>query len=114
LTLALNLTLTTNLTLTPNLTLTQNSTFTQNLTLIQNLAVIENLTLTQNLTFTQTDFADKGFIIKTVFMGFSCYSDLPRFNRQVVIYVTVTVGYRVHVYFAVDYVVNLVFHFVIW
>jgi len=32
----------------------------------------QNLTLTLSLTLTQIDFADKGFIIKTVFMGFSC------------------------------------------
>src|SRR6218665_388349 len=55
-------------TLTKNLTLTQNLTMTHNLTLTQNLTSTQNLTLTQNLILTQIDFADKGFIIKTLFL----------------------------------------------
>src|SRR6218665_477002 len=48
-------------------TLTQNLTLTQNSTLTQNLTMTQNLTLTWNLTLTQIDFADKGFIIKTLY-----------------------------------------------
>jgi len=41
------------------------------------LTLTQNSTLTQNLTLTQIDFADKGFIIKTLFLWAflvpSCY-----------------------------------------
>src|SRR6218665_3609226 len=43
-------------------------TLTQNLILTQNLTLTPDLTLTQNLTLTQIDFADNGFIIKTLFL----------------------------------------------
>ena len=56
------------LTLTQNLTLAQNLTLTQNLSFTQNLGLTQNLTLTQNSTLTQIYFADKGFIIKTLFL----------------------------------------------
>jgi len=38
------------------------------MTLTQNSTLIHNLTLAQNSTLAQIDFADKGFIIKTLFL----------------------------------------------
>src|SRR6218665_3525713 len=54
-------------TVTWDMTLTQNLTLTQTLTLTRNSTMTHNSTFTQNSTLTQIDFADKGFIIKTLF-----------------------------------------------
>src|SRR6218665_1544657 len=49
-------------------TLTLTTTLTPNLTLAQNLTLTPNLTLTLSLTLNQIDFADKVFIVKTLFL----------------------------------------------
>src|SRR6218665_2199160 len=82
-TLTLDMTLTENLTLTQNSTLIQNLTLTQNFTLTLSLTLTQNFTLTLSLTLTQIDFADKGFIIKTLFLwAFLVNILLHSHNRQ--------------------------------
>ena len=62
------MTVTLDMTLTQNVTLTQNSTLTQNLTWTKNSTLTQNLTLTLDSTLNQIEFADKGFIIKTLYL----------------------------------------------
>src|SRR6218665_2065982 len=66
-TLTLTTIVTLDITLIQTLALTQKLTLIQKLTSTQISTLTHKSTLTQNLTEIQIDFADKGFIIKTIF-----------------------------------------------